>query len=153
MQYRRIVTFKNIGELEDLNYIHPNLLLLFSYISTFCFERGIKFVVTSIIRSEKEDKRLKAKSRTHQGRAFDFSVRSVHGWTQIDIDELKESLEHLVTTKKIDGIPNPFYNIGAISAKTMKQRVILVHNNQNGEGVHAHVQVRRTSEWNDHMGR
>ena len=144
--------FVNYGEGVnnlDLNYMHPNLLMLFAYINAFCLENGISFNVTSIYRSEEKDKQLKAVSKTHQqGRAFDFSIRSEHGWTYEKIQNLVDTLNELVNTEDLEsGFANPFYGIGALSARDLSQRVIVVHNNHDGPGSHAHVQCKPTHEW------
>lgn len=133
----------------DLNYMHPNLLMLLSVINAFCLENEIRFELTSIYRTAEKDSQLKAVSKTHQqGRAFDFSVKNEHGWSYEKIQFLVDMLNELVETEHLEnGAPNPFHEIGAISGSDLKQRVIVVHKNHDGGGIHAHVQVRPTPEW------
>lgn len=125
----RKVNFSTELFLEDFAYMSPKLLLIFAFISHWCDERNIDFVVTSMIRSPKYDAQLKAKSSTHSdGRAFDMSIRP---FTYEEIQQL------------VEDVNKNFDHIGAISARDGKSRPIVVHKNHDGFGSHAHVQVRR----------
>jgi hypothetical protein len=130
----------------DLNYMHPSLLLLLAHINLFCLENDLEFKITSIFRSAERDKQLGAVSKTHQeGRAIDVSI---YGWDDEVVDFLEAQINDLVEIEHLEnGAPNPFYQIGAISSKDFKQRAIVVHNNHDGPGGHAHIQVRGGGDW------
>ncbi|MCK4499727.1 hypothetical protein KAU11_04475 [Candidatus Babeliales bacterium] len=140
------IKFDHEKNVVDLTYIKPELLMLLAFIEKWCQLNSIRFHITSVIRTKAQDKRLGARSSTHQeGRAFDFSIKKSHGWDEEKIERITRDLNTLVSSKFIDGRhPNPFYNVGAISMATKSQRVIYVHSNHDGYGNHAHVQVRRT---------
>lgn len=133
----------------DLDYLHPSMFLMLGYVNQFCAKRGIRLVLSSIIRSRLRDQQLGAISKTHQqGRAVDISIRSVHGWTNAYVRELEDDLNLLCDTQYLENkFPNPFYQIGAIAYGTLEQVSIVVHGNHNGIGNHAHLQVRPTDWW------
>lgn len=133
----------------DLNFIHPNLFLILGFISKYCHDNNINLVISSIIRTPEENKKLGAVSKTHiEGRAIDISLRKEHGWTYEKIQNLVNDLNYITDTEcYMDGRQNPFYQIGAISKSDKRQRVIVVHKNHTGLGDHAHIQVRQTNEW------
>lgn len=122
-------SFTNELFMEDFAYMTPKLLIIYAFINNFCFERGIEFRVTSLVRSPEYDKVLGATSKTHQdGRALDFSIIP---FSYAQVQEL------------IDEVNTRFKDIGAISASTGKSRPINVHKNHDSVfGSHAHVQVR-----------
>jgi len=113
----------------DLLFCHPAILVIIAYVNFFCFQHGIDFKVTSIIRTEKENKALKSKSKTHtEGRAFDFSSKN------IPLDKLHMLIHELNVL---------FGHLGAYSSTDGIQRVIIIHNANNSTGSHAHVQIHR----------
>lgn len=111
---------------NDMLYLNPHLLLIFSYIVVFCYERGLPCNFTSMVRHPGDGI---STSTTHQeGRAFDLSLRD---WAPSYIEQLEE------------GVSKAFDHIGAISSKTLTSRPIYVHPNAESEGYHAHLQVRK----------
>jgi len=156
---KQFLNFKERHEDVDLAYIHPHLLMVIGFVGKFCLERGIRPVLTSVVRTYAQNERYNSSSLTHvQGRAADLSLRSVHGWTYNDVQELIDQLNHLTHSKELNDAPNPFYQIGAISAKDHRQRVIVVHKNYNAPEsdnkfayTHAHLQVRPDSDWDEYL--
>lgn len=70
-------------------------------------------------------------SLTHfDGRAFDSSIK---GWKEKDINDC---VKYFMTY---------YNNIGAISTKDLKPRVVLDHSAPNGTGRHLHFQVRKVN--------
>lgn len=112
----------------DFLYMHPALLAMYAFVLNFCQINGVKCVVTSIYRPPNDGI---SKSRTHQSmRAFDLSLRQSWGWSDSLIEELKnETLKN-------------FRHVGAISRNSGESKPIYVHRNSNGNGRHAHFQVR-----------
>lgn len=126
MILKEFFKFKNNLKIHDVRYFRPELLEMLAHVVKFCHVRGLQCVITSGIRSEEENRALRARSNTHcEGRAFDISV---HGWTTDDIDELViDMTEKFKDTGAItkDGISKPIYFHDA------------------GNGAHLHIQVRR----------
>lgn len=119
-------------KVNDFFLLRPKVAEIMFYIANYCRKKNIRFVVTSLVRTKEQDKALGAKSSTHQeGRAFDFSIRREHGWT----DRKLKEMQSLVNGR--------YLNDGAISFGSQKHKVIVIHLNANGEGSHAHVQVNR----------
>ena len=150
MKYRyQFIDYKDGVNNLDMNFIHPNLFLLLGLVNQYCLENDIQLQLTSMYRSEEENRRIGAKSVTHtQGRAVDISIREELGWTYEKTQLLVDYLNQLVETEHLEeGTPNPFFEIGAISARDKVQRPIVVHNV--GHGAHIHLQVRQTAEWLD----
>lgn len=132
MSYKKqYIDFKDGINNLDLLFIRPHLLEILAYVNTFCFEHGIKFQLTSIIRSKEENARLGAKSNTHVDcRAFDISLRKEHGWT------------YELIQKMVNEVNERYSDYGAISSSTGQARPVYVHKNSTGNGIHAHFQVR-----------
>lgn len=130
----RNIIFEDIKEKEDMFFIKPSLLMILSYTSHFCEQNNIKCVITDMISTLEDDARkgINRVSTTHaQGRAFDLSISSSHGWTSKLIKQYENDINlrySFVGAKVYDG------NRDLIS------RPIVVHNS--GYGVHAHLQVR-----------
>lgn len=121
---------ESIGLFQFL-HVHPNLLILIGYVANYCKKQNVHFKITSLIRTEEKNRALKASSQTHvDGRACDFSLRPHHGWDYFKIQRL------------VDEVTYRFADIGAISNPNLLPRPIIVHDNQDGTGKHAHLQVR-----------
>lgn len=115
--------------IEDLQLIHPCLLILLTRTILFCGEHNLPLKLTSII-SNRDN--IKTSSRTHQtGRAFDMSVRSKM-WSGLMIHKFLFEI-------------NKYIEIAAISASDGKPRAAIYHNS--GYGNHIHVQCRDTDIW------
>ncbi len=113
-------------KLRDLQRMHPELLLMFAFVVNFCKIEKVPCTVTSIHRTAEQDRRLGAKSKTHQEyRAFDMSL---NGWAGDKIIKLRRAVE------------NEFKHVGAISATSRSSRPIVIHDI--GHGMHAHFQIR-----------
>lgn len=119
---------------KDLDHIHPKLKDIVTYISVFCKENRIKFVITSAIRSKERNAAVGSVSQTHvEGRAIDFSIKDRWGW--------RDDLVMDVTRKVIRN----YGEYGAFSNVNGKQVVIFTHDA--GTGTHVHIQVRRDLPW------
>lgn len=117
---------KDPYELHELRMIHPKLMLVFAALNYWCDNRSLPLVITSIIRTEEENKRVGAKSRTHiEGRAMDISVKD---WDEQDIMEAQRFLE------------GEYYHWGAISKDTQKRRLVVLHK---GTAMHLHIQIAK----------
>ena len=113
-------------DIHEFFQLKPELLLVISTINLDFHKKGYDLVVTSMIRKLCEDKKLKAVSKSHQeGRAVDISIKGIDkAWLKQYCKELEEI----------------FSDIAAISAKTLKPRLTVIHDN--GNGYHLHLQVR-----------
>lgn len=138
MNTKQYIILKDGIDVSNLLHIHPHLLEMLAWVSAFCHAHNVTCVVTSIIRSIEENKRLKSKSSTHvEGRAIDISLRPQLGWTLMLIKKFEEEF-----TKA-------FYDYGALvpgPGRTLIRRPIVIHNSvdKNGNEVgidHAHLQV------------
>lgn len=121
----------------SIDRLHPKLKDIALFIAGFCEQNGIKFVITSTIRTKERNLAVGGKSATHtEGRAFDMSIREQWGWDDYKILILVQKLE------KIYG------HLGAYS--NMNGRQVLVFNHSvDGEGTqtHLHIQVYRGLPW------
>lgn len=119
---------------KDIHRIHPKLRDMLRFIAAFCKQENIKFVITSMIRTEERNKAVGSVSKTHvEGRAVDFSIKEQWGWTP-------ELVWHI--TQKV--IRN-YKEYGAFSNVNGKQVVIFTHDA--GTGTHVHLQVHRLLPW------
>lgn len=120
----------------SIDRLHPKLKDIALFIAGFCEQNRVKFVVTSTIRSLERNKQVRAKSLTHvEGRAFDFSLREEHGWTQ--------ELVMLLFIK----INERYGHLGAYSTNG-KQVIMFNHEGDSKEGAyHSHVQVHKLLSW------
>lgn len=121
---------------ESFNKLHPKLQQIAHFIAGFCAQNNIKFVITSTIRSKAKNLAVGGKSDTHTtGRAFDYSLREEHGWTQDTILLLVYQIER------------NYKDVGAITANG-KQVVIFNHSAGQKDSIfHSHIQVRRDLPW------
>lgn len=110
----------------DFFELHPALQKVIGIMNYDFHINGHEFIITSSIRSEPEEKALKAKSRTHKDhRAVDISVKGIDkAWLKAYIKEIEEDFGHL----------------GAISSKTGNNNLIELHDG--GNGPHLHLQVK-----------
>lgn len=121
---KQYIFLRDDVSVEDMLFIHPKLLLMYAFVSDWCFVNQLKFDVTSIYRPPSDGI---SKSTTHQTyRAFDLSAK---GFNTDEIDELL----HIVRDK--------FISIGAISASDGKSRPVVFHDS--GHGPHFHFQIRK----------
>ena len=112
---------------DDLQYIDPRLLSVIAELNLFCARHGENLVITSIVRSPKQDEILGAKSTTHSsGRAVDVSIRY---WKPGFAFKVSKHLNKM------------FSNIGAIGASSGERKLVVIHNNHDGKGKHMHIQV------------
>ncbi len=110
-------------QLEDIQMLHPNLLIMFGTVLNFAAQRNLPVTITSLIHDRAG---VASKSSTHEdGRALDLRVR---GWREKDCRDLVKilELEH--------------EHIGAISAKDFKSRPAVYGDERHRD--HIHLQVR-----------
>ena len=121
---------------ESFNKLHPKLQQIAYFIAGFCAQNNIKFVITSTIRSKERNAQVGGISQTHvESRAFDYSLREEHGWTQDTILLLVYQIER------------NYKDVGAITANG-KQVVIFNHSaGQKDSFFHSHIQIRRGLPW------
>ncbi len=120
---------------QDLVKIHPKLRQIVAFISAYCKENNIKFVITSAIRSPERNEEVHAVSMTHvEGRAVDFSIREEWGWTPDRIQDI------------IRKVTRNYGEYGAFSNVNGKQVVIIAHSVEAGS-YHMHIQTRKGLPW------
>lgn len=116
----------------DLYKLHPAALEMFSFIISFCYQRGVMPHFSSIYRPPKDGI---SKSETHQEyRALDLLIGDpAHGWTTGIIDEF-----HIEFIRR-------FKEIGAL--KKIEDSYVsrpLVYKSEDGRHEnHGHCQIRR----------
>lgn len=110
----------------DFFELHPALQKIIGIINYDFHVNGFEFIITSSIRSEPEEKALKAKSRTHKDhRAVDISIKGIDkAWLKAYIKEIEYDYNFL----------------GAISKETGKHNLIELHDG--GNGPHLHLQCK-----------
>ena len=106
---------------EEFQEVQGSLLVVLGYVLMFCEETKLPCMVTNI-----HEEFSQSSSKTHpQGRAFDLSIR---GWTIEDIQNCMSYVELLAG------------DLGAISYRDLRQRVVVHHDI--GLGDHLHFQVK-----------
>lgn len=145
---KKYIHLKSDLAIEDLQYMHPNLLLILAFINSFCHNNDIKFQLTSMYRTEEQNRKVGAKSKTHvEDRAFDFSIRKEHGWTYEKIQELVNSIhEYTERDPETGKYKRVFMDNGAKvwadkNKTILMSRPIVIHKVKGGV-THAHVQVK-----------
>ena len=122
MRLELYLQFKENVLVTDLQMLRPDMLIVLSYLSWWCFKHNLPCRVTSII--DHVETRV---SRTHDdGRAVDISTR---GFGPSEIERLIKYLNERV------GI------LGAYSKSDGVQRVAVYHDA--GMGHHIHIQVSK----------
>lgn len=121
MAWKRRYKFKRGVRSQDMQFLSPDVLLIFSFLLKFAERRDLPVVITSL----KHDRaNIKTVSKTHEtGRAIDISVG---GWSDSDISECAEYIEI-----KASGL-------GAYSLSDGQQRPFIYHDA--GFGSHIHLQ-------------
>lgn len=117
--------------------LHPRLKDIAYFIAGFCQQNGIKFVITSTIRTKERNRLVGGSSLTHvEARAFDMSIREQWGWDDYKI---------LILVQKLEKIYGQY---GAYSSVNGRQ-VLVFNHSVDGEGsqTHLHLQVFRGLPW------
>lgn len=88
---------------RDWLSVKTNLLLIVNWLMSYCEERGLPILISSVIRPKIAGVSV---SDTHEeGRAFDISVR---GWLKKDIEdcvtECNKQFSHIGAASKSDGV-------------------------------------------------
>lgn len=106
---------------DDFTRLHPDLYQVIGWVKNYSEERGLSFVITSLI-SDREG--VKSISTTHaDGRAFDIRIRD---WPEAEIEKIQSRLVQV------------YGHIGAISRETGRATII------KRKSTHLHIQVRPT---------
>lgn len=127
MSFPIFVWFKDEKTKKEWKLMKPVLQLIALAIGRYFVDHNHQMIITDIMSEAAEDKRLKRVSHSHtEGRAFDFRT---HGIPQDFLDSVEIKFENL------------FKQYAALSLATGKENLILYHDNGNGK--HAHVQIRR----------
>lgn len=118
--------FKTKDDFERFLSLHPVALAVLFDMRLYCFERDLRFQVTSTISTPEEDSLLQRESSTHrEARAFDLSVRE---WSTYQIFLF---IEHFNSKYKA---------YAAISASSGLPVLVLHHD---GTAKHLHVQISK----------
>lgn len=130
--YKPNVYFAKDVNPNDIYKIDPRLREVVDFVSQFCVDNEVKFMITSMIRSKERNIAVGAKSVTHtEARAVDFSIKPHWGWNDAKLAILLEEVQMR-------------YNfIGAISVLGKKRTIMLVHSVGTVAETHAHLQVDR----------
>jgi hypothetical protein len=118
---KKYIEFKEPGEVENLPFLNPWILIIMADVSLYCMQKNLPFIVTRTWDDPIENVSV---SQTHYGRAFDMSVK---GWDDHNRD---------IFVKEFD---NKYKQVAAISASDNQKRLIIYHDA--GAGPHFHFQV------------
>ncbi len=119
--------FKN--QADSLNYdnVTPPLKIVFNDMKEYCEKNGMEFLITSFLSTLIEDQSIAREYAGHrEGRAFDLRVSN---WSQVQSDAFINYYCNV----------SPLRTLGAFSAKSGIQVLVVRHNS--GAGDHVHVQV------------
>lgn len=121
-----IECFKIQSDSKHILHLHPFVLMVALEMIIYVNANGYSTLLTSIIRTPDESRRLGSKSDTHeQGRAFDLRVR---GWTK----DFMHKFDNYFSRK--------YKGHGAYNSKG-EEKLIVIHGE--GENLHAHIQFNR----------
>jgi hypothetical protein len=122
--------FKNPKHAQHMLRMHPMTLFIMMDMLLFISSNGHEAIVTSMIRTPHEDRKLGAKHDTHQtARSVDIRCND---WSSDFKKEFETYFE------------NKYKGYGAISSKTGKENLVEIHGK--GENEHVHVQLSREYE-------
>jgi hypothetical protein len=120
--------FKNPKHATHLMHLHPMVVLVMVDMILFIQANGYTPLVTSVIRTPDESKRLGAVSATHEGaRAFDLRCND---WNESFKKEFQTYFK------------NKYKGHGAISSTTKEERLVYIHGT--GDNEHVHVQLNQS---------
>ena len=129
----RYVKFKEGQEkelLQEYQGILHRLHLILNDMAVYCEASGQELVITDLLSSPDEDKRLGRVSKSHEeGRAADIRVRN---WPDSFRKKFEETFE------------KRYVRWAAVGARTGKANLFEIHNS--GSGLHCHVQIRPYKE-------
>jgi hypothetical protein len=115
---------------EEFSKIRPRLQIVLDECAAFCQAAGQEFVITDLLSNPAEDKLLGRVSESHsEGRAGDIRVKN---WP----DSFQKKFAEFFDAR--------FVRWAAISKKTGKPKLIVIHNI--GHGAHCHIQIRPYKE-------
>ena len=123
---KTIDCFKNPKDAQGLLYCHPMLLLIVADMMLYISASGYSPVVTSLIRTPDQNRRVGSVSDTHTtGRSMDFRAK--------DWDEkfIKDFTNHFSEKYKGKGA----------TGSDGKEKLLVFHGE--GENFHLHVQISR----------
>lgn len=121
------IEFKTAKEREEFYSIDDRLIFILGDMSRYVVAHGYRFIITDLLSDAYDDARLGRVSTSHtEGRAADVSIK---GWPKEFQDKFEAFFE---AAYKEDA---------AWSKRTGKHNLIEIHDN--GNGPHAHIQVRR----------
>lgn len=117
------VKFKDPKQGTTLMYLHPLIVMVMFDMASWCNSRGIDFVVTDTISTEKKDKKLLRRSDSHRTRrAFDLRSRTFSKTEQDSFIEFFNSKYDM---------------IASVSASDHVSRMVVLH----GEGDNEHFHI------------
>lgn len=118
--------FKIQSHSKHILYLHPFVLMVALDMIIFVNANGYSTLITSLIRTPEESRKLMSVSTTHEtARAFDLRVR---GWTKD------------FTYEFVDYFSRKYKGHGATNLKG-EEKLIVIHGE--GENLHAHIQFNR----------
>ena len=121
------VEFKSQVEREEFGQIHHKLRFILEDMARWVNAHGFRFVITDLLSDSFVDERLGRVSTSHaDGRAADISIK---GWPkdfQVKFETFFEAA---------------YKDLGAFSKRTGKINLVEIHDN--GNGPHAHIQIRK----------
>jgi hypothetical protein len=120
------IEFKSSKEREEFSQISPRLQFILEDMARWVHANGFRFIITDLLSDAYDDIRLGRVSTSHaQGRAADVSIK---GWPK----DFQKKFELF--------FESAYSNDGAYSKRTGQINLVEIHDN--GNGAHAHIQVR-----------
>lgn len=117
---------KHKKDVNRLLHLHPLSLVILFQMNLYCFNKGLRFQVTSTVSTKSEDEAVNRVSATHrEGRAFDVSIKN---WSPYDIEEFKNHFDLM------------YGSYGAVSYGGERNLIV----DHIGTARHLHVQIDRS---------
>lgn len=128
-------TFRYAKDVNPIDFLKldPRIIEILGGVARFCKHHNVTLMITSAIRTPERNREVKSVSLSHvEGRALDFSIKKEWGWTPQLIKKLEQFIERR-------------YGRYGLYSPILSQKVIVIHNANNGTGTHGHLQVTKQS--------
>ncbi len=121
---KSLIRFKTKRAFERALMMHPICIMILGDMAWWAMRRGLAFIITESVSTEKEDRAISRKHPVHrQFRGFDIRI---HGWSEQDLKDFEAYFE------------NKYKEFAAIGFSTGNKNLVEIHV---GTERHIHVQI------------
>lgn len=126
--FHKSIEFKEKKDEELFFYLSPIVILIAADMANYCKKNNMPFVITDTISTLQEDLKIERVSSSHRTRrAIDISVRN---WSERELFDFMQTFEE------------KYKDHAAVSAKTLKEQLLVYHDHNSGWHIHLQVHSR-----------